>query len=42
MTRLLFMLLINMTVAGGFLIVARAGAPGFGFDGRFSSEAGSH
>ena len=30
----------NMTMAGGFLILARAGAPGLGFDGKFSSANG--
>jgi putative oxidoreductase len=30
----MIMFLKNMTMAGGFLIVARAGAPGFSFDGK--------
>jgi putative oxidoreductase len=30
----------NMTMAGGFLILARAGAPGLGFDGKFSLAKG--
>jgi putative oxidoreductase len=31
----------NMTMAGGFLILARAGAPGLGFDGNLDSTKGT-
>jgi putative oxidoreductase len=34
------LLLKNMTMAGGFLILARAGAPSLGFDGKFSLAKG--
>jgi putative oxidoreductase len=36
----MIMFLKNMTMAGGFLILARAGAPGLGFDGKFSPAKG--
>jgi putative oxidoreductase len=36
----MIMFLKNMTMAGGFLILARAGAPSLGFDGKFSSANG--
>jgi putative oxidoreductase len=33
----MIMFLKNMTMAGGFMILARAGAPGLGVDGKFSA-----
>jgi uncharacterized membrane protein YphA (DoxX/SURF4 family) len=36
----MIMFLKNMTMAGGFLILARAGPPRLGFDGKFSSAKG--
>jgi hypothetical protein len=36
------MFLKNMTMAGGFLMLARVGAPGLGFDGKFSPAKRLH
>ena len=38
----MIMFLKNMTMAGGFLVLAKAGAPGFGMDGVLSSRNANH